>query len=92
MQTKYCTLECCEKLMRDYGEAGGEVVTVQEGCLGLGTVILRNLSNKNLREFVIEEYYINEWSSGHKVKIYTKGLPKKYLRMLDDFYASLDFC
>lgn len=89
MQTKYCTLECCENLIQKYYNAGGEMATIDDGCLGLGLRILYNCGNENLREFVIEEYYINAWSSGHKVKIYTQGLPKKYLKMIEDYENGL---
>ena len=40
MQTKYCTLECCENLIQKYYNAGGEMATIHEGCLCLGLRIL----------------------------------------------------
>jgi len=85
MQTKNISLASAKNLINRYLESGGGYTQVDEGVLGLGIVILNN-HDLNLKNFVIEEYYINSNSSGHKVKIYSKkeGLPKKYLKMMED--------
>lgn len=83
MTTKNVSLETAESLVGRYIESGGEMYVAEEGVLGLGTVILFNINKeKKLKEFIIQEYFINCWTSGHKVKTYTKGLPKKYEKIL----------
>lgn len=72
-------------LMKKYTEKGGEVFTLDEGCLGYGTIILHDYS-ENLYSFKIQEYFLNEWSSGHKLTTYKKGLPKKYLEKIEKLY------
>lgn len=76
----YVDLKVCEQLINDYINTGGEAYNVSDGVLGLGTVVLTGAQ----RAFVIEEYYLNEWSSGHRVKVYYDGkLPKKYEKMIN---------
>ena len=72
------TLEACENLMQKYYERGGEIVTVKEGCLGLGTVICYG---EGLKTTIITEHYLNEWGSKHTIRMYNK-MPKKYKAML----------
>lgn len=80
-QTLY-TLGACENLMKRYYEAGGECITVEEGSLGLGTVICYG---DGLKVAIITEVYINCWTSGHKVRMYNK-MPEKYRKMLEKWY------
>ena len=79
---QYVTLKAAQDFIQRYIEAGGDAVCIDEGTLGLGTVLLIN-NGLELKEFVIQEYYINEWSSGHKVYSFNKGLPKKWERALE---------
>lgn len=81
MRTLY-SLEVCEKLMEEYYERGGECVTLVEGSLGLGVVICYA---DGLKTTVIKEVCINEWSSGHTIRMYNK-MPKKYEQMLENFW------
>ena len=84
MRTKEISLEQGKQLIARYLNAGGTVVEVDgTASLGLGLVILCKNAH-TLKEFVIEEYYLNEWSSGHRLKTYTKGLPKKYRAYVAD--------
>lgn len=70
-------------LIENYQNAGGDVITLNDGVLGFGVVAFVNNGLK-LKEFILEEYYINPWASGHRLKIYPHGgLPKKYLKMID---------
>ena len=85
MHTKSISLESAENLIKSYINAGGESFTIEEGCLGLGVVALTDFGRRNLRAFVIEEVYLNEWSSGHILKIYENGiLPAKYQRAIEE--------
>jgi len=68
------SLKDCEKLIDKYIERDGEIRTIEEGCLGLGVVVLEA---PNYKTVVIKEFYINEWTSGHKIRMYNKT-PKKY--------------
>ena len=87
MRCKYITLKVAQDLIDKYIDAGGEVTTIADGGVGLGTVLLTNNGLK-LKEFVIEEYYINEWNSGHKLISYNNGLPKKWQQSLERFWES----
>jgi len=85
MTTKDIDLDQVYTLIDKYLNAGGEVETAQDGCLGVGTLILQDIQDMKLKEFVIEEYYVNEWTSHHRLKTYTKGIPKKYIKMLEEY-------
>jgi hypothetical protein len=85
-QPKIYRLATCENLMQKYIEIGGEVLTVVEGCLGLGTTICQAEGKKAA---VIKEFFINAWSSGHTITMYNK-LPKKYEKMIIDFWDNLE--
>ena len=74
------TLKSCEQLIDTYvNQYGGECLTIEEGCLGLGTVLLHSARGK--KTILITEYYLSAWSSGHKVRMYNK-LPKKYEQII----------
>lgn len=78
MYTKKIDLAAAENLMQRYAEMGGNVVTVAPGSLGLGCVVMYG---PFLKAFVIEEMYVNEYSSRHSIKVYPDGiLPKKYMK------------
>lgn len=79
MATMYTTT-ACEELINRYIEAGGEAVTIEEGVLGLGLVVC---FGEGLKTAIINEVYINCWSSGHTIRMYNK-MPKKYEKMLDE--------
>jgi hypothetical protein len=72
------SLSQCEKLISQYLELDGHVVTLEEGVLGLGVVIC---FAEGYQTAVIQEIYLNEWSSAHKVRRYNRT-PKKYLALL----------
>ena len=76
------TLKACEDLISKYvNEYGGEAVVFDEGVLGLGTIVLRYATG--MKSYVIKEFYINAWSSGHTIRAYNK-LPKKYEKWTED--------
>lgn len=72
------SLSECEKLINKYVERGGEVYTIEEGCIGLGLMVL---TGHNLKTTIIKEVYLNEWSSAHKVRMYN-NCPKKYQEII----------
>ena len=74
---KNYSLEACQKLIDRYIGRGGEVEEIREGILGLGKLVL---TGEGLKTIIIEEVYINEWSSGHTIRKYNKT-PKKYLAL-----------
>ena len=76
--TKLYSLSECEKLINKYVERGGEVYTIEEGCLGFGVMVL---TGHNLKTTIIKEVYLNEWSSAHKVRMYN-NCPKKYQEII----------
>lgn len=73
------TLEACHGLMGRYMDRGGEVKTIEEGCLGLGVVICYG---PGLKTTIIREIYLNAWSSGHTIRKYNKT-PAKYRKYID---------
>lgn len=79
MKNNFYTLSACEKLISKYLEIGGETVTINEGSLGLGTVVCFANGKKTA---IIQEVFLNEWSSGQKVTMYNKT-PKKYLNIIN---------
>ena len=79
MVTMY-TLSACEDVMNKYYETGGEVITLEEGVLGLGLVVC---FGDGLKTCIIQERYLNEWSSGHTIRFYN-NMPKKYATMIDN--------
>ena len=75
------SLDQIKKLKEKYLKAGGEYAEeVEPGGVGLGLSILYDTTNK-LKTFIIQEHYLNEWSSGHTVRAYNK-MPKKYEQKL----------
>jgi len=79
---KNFSLKSCEDLIEKYVNIfGGEAFTIDEGCLGLGTVVLTGAIDK--KSVLIKEYFINSWSSGHNVKMYNE-LPKKYKTLIEN--------
>ena len=71
----YYDLKDCESLIDEMLEKGCEVNTIEEGCLGLGKVVIDG--GDKFYSFVITEVYLNDSSSTHKMRRYRK-LPKKY--------------
>ena len=69
-----------DKLILRYLQSGGEMLQIRAGILGVGDVLLYDMSGK-LKTFVITEVALNEWSSTHKLRGYHK-MPKKYAAML----------
>ena len=81
------------KLIDKYIDNGGTYIELYEGVLGYGTIILCDNTGK-LKQFVIQEKYLNEWSSYHTITTYNKrGLPKKYEKDLEEqgFYRNIDY-
>ena len=73
---KNFSLKSCEELIGKYvNEFNGVATVIEEGCLGLGKVLLHSAEGK--KSIIINEYFINSWVSGHNVIKYNK-LPKKY--------------
>lgn len=78
------TLYSCSQvsdLIESYINKGGCMYEISEGTLGYGEIILYDNNNK-LKTVIIKERYINEWSSGHSIRMYQKT-PKKYQKILE---------
>jgi len=73
---KLYSLKSCESLIDTYVNTyKGVLTTIEEGVLGLGTLLLHSASGKKC--IVIKEVYLTPWSSGHTIRKYNK-LPRKY--------------
>lgn len=70
-------------LIAKYHDKGGEAITIEEGTLGYGFMIM---FGEGLKTTIVKEVYINEWSSGHTVRMYNK-MPKKYAQMITALYG-----
>ena len=77
---KLYDLTTCEKLINKYIEQfNGDYYQIYEGSLGLGKIVLYNAKGK--KSIIIEEVYLNEWASAHKIRMYN-DLPKKYEKLI----------
>jgi hypothetical protein len=74
----YYSLAACNELISRYVDKEGEIITLDEGCLGLGTIVCLA---EGCKTAVIQEIYLNEWSSAHTIRLYSKT-PKKYLQLI----------
>ena len=78
---KTYTLKSCEELIDRYvNQYNGELTVIDEGCLGLGLILLHNAQGK--KTIVIREVYVNAWVSTHTIRRYNK-IPKKYNKLLN---------
>ena len=80
MAAKLYALSAVQQTIDAWIEAGGQVDTVEEGCLGYGLTICHG---EGLRTAIIKEVPLNEWNSAHTIRIYNE-MPKKYQAMLDN--------
>jgi hypothetical protein len=71
--------EQVQQVIDKYLEHDGVVYTIDEGCLGYGTLVL---TGHNLKTCVVQEVYLNEWSSGHKIRFYN-NMPKKWEQKIE---------
>ena len=79
---KTYSLKSCELLIDTYiNEYGGVCDTLEEGGVGLGTVLLH--SAKGYKTVIIKEKYLTSWTSTHTVRKYNKT-PKKYLGIINN--------
>ena len=85
----YYSLSDCQIIIEKYVyKFGGECTELNEGCLGLGTVLLHNAAGK--KTIVIQEEYLNEWSSIHTIRKFNK-MPKKYAAQLEKIEQSEEY-
>jgi len=75
---KLYTLNAIESLINKYTENGGLILTLKEGSLGHGHLLL---SGNGLKTCIIKERYLNDSSSGHSVRFYSET-PKKYQALI----------
>jgi len=74
-------LESCEKLICNYiNDFSGNILQIQDGCLGLGTILLYGAKGK--KSILINEVFVNAWTSTHTIRMFNK-LPKKYINLVE---------
>lgn len=83
--TKLYTCSAVQELMNKYMDENGICYTLQEGCLGYGTVVCWAEGYKTA---IVTEEYLNEWSSGHKVRFYNE-CPTKYAKAVYDKFGDV---
>ena len=74
------SLKYVDNLIEKYMSKGGQMYTINEGSLGYGDVIL---FGEGLKTCIVNEVFLNPWSSGHKIRFYNK-MPKKYNDILNE--------
>lgn len=80
---RYIETDGIKSLIDTYLDLLGEVVELQEGVLGYGTLMLYG---KGLKTTIIQEIYLNPWSSTHTIRTYRR-MPRKYQEMLKKLTA-----
>jgi hypothetical protein len=78
--------QAVQNLIDKYLARGGEVIELVEGSLGAGTTIC---FGEGLKTTIIQERFVNCWSSTHTIRMYNK-MPKKYDKMIADWYNKND--
>ena len=87
MKTKTIySLKAVQSLLEKYAAVDGEIIEAIEGTLGHGTTICTAHGKKSA---VIQEIFLNAWSSGHTITLYNK-LPKKYQAMIKAHYNTIE--
>lgn len=74
------TCDAVRELIDRYTEKNGHIITIQEGTLGYGILLM---VAKGYKTTVVTEVYLNEWSSAHKIRMYNRT-PEKYKRFLNN--------
>ena len=71
-----------EALMQRCMELDYEFIEIEEGSLGYGHMILLS-HDEHYMNVEIQEQYLNEWSSVHKVRKFNK-ISKRIQKLIDD--------
>lgn len=79
---KLYSLHACESMMEKYADMGGNVLTLEEGTLGVGLVVC---FGENLKTAIIKEVSVNSWTSAHTIRMYNE-MPRKYADMIEKHY------
>lgn len=75
---KLYSCKAVKQLIDFYIRKNGYAVTIEEGSLGYGIMILYG---EGLKTTIVKEVYLNQWSSVHTIRHYNK-IPNKYLEIL----------
>lgn len=76
------SLSVVDDLMQRCADLGYEFVEVEEGSLGHGHMILL-APNDDYMNVEITEVYLNEWSSGHKIRKFNK-ISKRIQKLIEE--------
>jgi len=75
MRKEYTKQACENYIDKHVNEFKGEMTTLEEGCLGLGLIVLHGAIDKYI--VIIKEKFLTSWTSTHVISRYRK-MPKKY--------------
>lgn len=81
------TLASIDKLIHDCTDKGYTMETCRDGVLGYGKIVL--IGPPGYWNFVIEEHYINEWSSGHTVRKCME-ISRRLQAEIDAYYDAME--
>lgn len=80
LRHKLYSTTAIDQLIQRYLDHNGEIITLEEGTLGYGLMLLIAPGYKTT---VVKEVALNCWNSAHKVRMYNR-CPKKYLAMAEE--------
>lgn len=69
--SKYYSTSAAEQAINILADRGYEIITIDEGCLGVGHVIALAPDGKHYN-VEIQEVALNCWSSGHTIRNFDK--------------------
>lgn len=78
MRQALYTCSAVQRLINEYTAHGGEIYEIEPGGVGYGFMIL---TGDGLKTAIIKEVYLNEWNSGHTIRMYNK-IPAKYAAII----------
>ena len=82
------TLESIDNLINKCTEKGYGIETCRDGVLGYGKIVLVSPDDKHWN-FVIEEVYLNSWSSAHSVRR-CREISKRLQAEIEKYYAEME--
>ena len=80
MRRRMYTASAIENMIEAALEKGYEIITIREGVLGYGKMVF--VAPDGYYNYIVEEKYINEWSSGHIVSR-RKNLSKEIISEIE---------
>ena len=88
MPRGYFSLKDVDTLINECFDQGYGMETCYEGTLGYGKIVLIAPDDKHWN-FIIQEVYLNCWSSAHTIRR-TRKISNKIWNEIDNYYSQLE--